>query len=244
MLASDRENGLAKAEQFANKQESQRHEEGTKQVFEMFVSDNPPSPAQIRTFVEDGDIPASVGYQFIQTLQANADRVEAKADSAQAKLEETYATQTAISLTESEIELRAGTGPTTLAGFTAMIAKMRNKGELGPPKQQAAAMAGLYSAWEVGRNEVLSRPSYAAYGQSVAALFAPKTGVAGARGQGANPALKAAAMDEYTRLTTKEGMTAPQAYAEIAKKYAPKSEGPALNDVQARKKALEKERGK
>ena len=244
LIASDRENGRTKAEQFAERQENERFEEGTKQVFEMFVENNPPSPAQIRKFVEDEVIPANVGYQFLQTLQANQDRVEAKAESAEAKAEDRYAAQTAISLTEKEIDLRAGQGPSTLSGFTAMIATMRSKGELGPPKQQAAAMAGLYSAWEVGRNEVLSRPSYKAYSDAVANLFAPKVGVAGARGQGANPALKASAMDMYTRLTTKEGMTGPAAYAEVRKQYATNTDTTALSTVQTRKKELEAERGK
>ena len=244
LIASDREAGRSKAEQFAEKQENERFEQGTKQVFAMFVENNPPSPEQIRKFVEDGDIPANVGYQFIQTLQANADRVEAKADSAQAKAEENYATKTAIALTEEEINLRAGQGPSTPAGFWAMIATKRARGELGPAKQEPAALAGLYSAWEAGRNEVLSRPSYKAYGDAVANLFAPKTGVAGARGAGANPSLKAAAMDEYTRLTTKEGMSGPAAFAEVRKKYATNTDTTALSSVQARKKALEAERGK
>ena len=244
LIASDRETGLAKAEQFADRQENERFEEGTKQVFAMFVENNPPSPAQIRKFVEDGDIPANVGYQFLQTLQANQDRLEAKVNSAEAKAEDSYAAQTAIALTEEEINLRAGQGPSTLTGFPQMIAQKRARGELGPPKQQATNMASLYSAWTAGRAEVLSRPSYQTYGAAVAKLFDAGSGVSAVRGKVADPALKASAMDEYTRLTTKEGMSGPQAFAEVKKRFAPATTTSALSSVQTRRQEMEKERGK
>lgn len=246
-----RARGLAKleeieraADQFADKAEAEKFENSTKQIFQMYVEGKPPSNDLIKKYVLDGDLPPSVGYQFQQMNESAQDRLTSRLTAAQEKAEQNYATEANLALLDENIKLRSGNGPTTAEGFSAYVDGLRARGKLGPRRNEEAAISGLFSAWDSGRQKVLSDPSFKIYGDRIDKAFAPQTGIAGSRGASVDMSRLADAKDMYVDLTTNKGMKAAEAYRVTMKEYGAKPTASRLADVDTKINEMSKERGR